>query len=453
MSFLSSLLDDDLSGRPAFNPTQGPPVAKREVYINVRRDGLRGDGTPRNPFDGSNPERLDLILNGNNASGVDGNTRIIFGPGIFQTAGSGRGGVPPGNWRGIKSGQEFIGGGMFATTIRLVLSPFALGQDNSSYIVFAANPIEAPPIGFDEVVIQDLTIDCNLGGQPPTPPYDYARIMCAAIAGYGSRIRLKRVRVINSGTRTPGFDFEYTPAVGVPGGIECFPISLQSWYTQNASNIVIEDCIVEQPFHSNGRETSFIHMGDGLPSSGTDAERRKRSFNFGGQVRNCLVDGAIVNPGPFPPITVENFSIPVGNQATITTVLQHDLKAGDRVRIVANAGFDKFATVVGDPATQWTATLDFGAAPGTPSGTITAEKFSQPSMVVALQYASGKVTVTSAFPHNRLAGDWVHIYPGGGAPLDSSYFGTSEVLGGVDTSSSLHVPELTTDAQAILLTL
>src|SRR5687767_12772537 len=205
MSLFETLINEDVLGRKSrVDPAgvvQAPSVSKREVFIAIRRDGMIGDGTQKSPYDGSFPSRLDSILNGNLDPTLSAPVRFIFGPGIFRTRGSWRNSVPGGPWFGVNTGQEFAGAGMFATTLRLEISN---PLENGSYGVFGVAGARA-----DNVVIQDMTIDCDLQNQPPTPPYNYPRLMVLAIGLLGDNIRVRRVRVINAGTRTPYIDYGY----------------------------------------------------------------------------------------------------------------------------------------------------------------------------------------------------------------------------------------------------
>lgn len=108
MSILSALLNEDILGRPSSDPlleAQATPVSKREVYISIRRDGVVGDGTRENPYDGSSSDNLDVILNGNLDPTLRSPVRFIFGPGIFRTDGGWKNSTEEvGLWTGIWPG-------------------------------------------------------------------------------------------------------------------------------------------------------------------------------------------------------------------------------------------------------------------------------------------------------------------------------------------------------------
>src|SRR5688500_4372635 len=89
MSLFSALIDEDVLGRRsrASANIQIPPVAKREVFIAIRRDGIVGDGTRENPYNGSDRDTLDAVLNGDLDPTLQAPIRFVFGPGIFRTGG------------------------------------------------------------------------------------------------------------------------------------------------------------------------------------------------------------------------------------------------------------------------------------------------------------------------------------------------------------------------------
>src|SRR5687768_2425189 len=107
MSLLNTLLVEDVLGRPArlsqpdpLDEVQATPIAKREIYIAIRRDGVVGDGTRESPYDGSNRDRLDRALNGNLDPTLRSPVRFVFGPGIFRTRGGWQNAADFGLWRG-----------------------------------------------------------------------------------------------------------------------------------------------------------------------------------------------------------------------------------------------------------------------------------------------------------------------------------------------------------------
>ena len=73
----------------------------------------------------------------------------------------------------------------------------ALGLTNSD----ALYPREATA-SCSDLSISDLTVDCNLQGQPFTQRMDYAEVTCSAISVVGGFVRIHRVKAINWGAQT-----------------------------------------------------------------------------------------------------------------------------------------------------------------------------------------------------------------------------------------------------------
>src|SRR5947209_6783619 len=84
----------------------------KNVYIAIRTDGSEGDGTLRNPFDGSTSTKLDAVLRG-----ISNGTRVHLGPGTFETAGFSDDSSAIGF--SVKPSCKYIGAGPDQTTIRL----------------------------------------------------------------------------------------------------------------------------------------------------------------------------------------------------------------------------------------------------------------------------------------------------------------------------------------------
>jgi hypothetical protein len=157
VSLLETFLDEDLV-RPL--PYDGSSV-RRVVFIAIRNDDVIGSGTLENPYNGSNDTRLDGILR--DLSKIPENMTIRFGPGTFRTKGNG---VNPKEFGfSVRSGQRFIGAGMYQTTIQLVKTAIGtnVGQPYATGEVFTN-----PGVPVADVEISDLTIDCNGWRQPRT---------------------------------------------------------------------------------------------------------------------------------------------------------------------------------------------------------------------------------------------------------------------------------------------
>jgi hypothetical protein len=159
---------------------------------------------------------------------------------------------------------------MFATTLQLVGARTDTDYVYSYSIIGSFDWLD----GFE---VSDLTLDCNLDGQPNTTGYRFPRTMVLGIDVRGVRIEIRRVRVVNFGTRVPSF--EYGKSVT---GYECFAIIISPAenHPDKAApyDCVIEDCIIEQPSRNNaeliscltisGREAAEGSVGQQLDARG-----------------------------------------------------------------------------------------------------------------------------------------------------------------------------------------
>lgn len=367
--------------------------SKREIHLAIRRDGkpnwdpavdpILGDGSPGNPLDASTGVKLDTILNA--VPYMQEDTRFVFGPGIFRTAG-----FP--TWQPL-AGQEFVGSGMDATILRLELPLSSLVPGTGHEPIHTDNPARGTGLR-----ISDMTLDCNMGGQPVPNGWDYPPIGCGGVSLAGSDIELRRVRVINGGSRFPS-----------PAGNEGVNVNFRNG--GSVYNLKIEDCIIERPFRSNARE---------MPCIAT-----QQAFYQNSVFRNNLMDCALVNPGPFIPVPIQNLT-GNGTSGTLVTLRQHDLQPGDKVIITGTDSLNGIYSVT-SKTDEWTAVLD-----GVPTGTSTigaAEKFSKPSLLVSSLTWTNPIgsdpyaTVVTAVPHNRVVDDYICI--DGASPAD--YNGTFKV--------------------------
>src|SRR5215469_15159255 len=84
----------------------------KDLYIAAHTDGSEGNGTLRNPFDGSTAAKLDAVLRR-----IANGTRVHLGPGTFQTAGFGDDSASIGF--SVKPECKYVGAGPTKTTVRL----------------------------------------------------------------------------------------------------------------------------------------------------------------------------------------------------------------------------------------------------------------------------------------------------------------------------------------------
>jgi hypothetical protein len=120
----------------------------KDVYIAAHTDGSGGNGTLRNPFDGSTSAKLDAVLRR-----IATGTTVHFGPGTFQTAGFSDDSASIGF--SVKPKCKYVGAGPTKTTVRL-----ASASATSAHLgcAFCASGTNADVSGAE---VRDLTIDCN----------------------------------------------------------------------------------------------------------------------------------------------------------------------------------------------------------------------------------------------------------------------------------------------------
>lgn len=281
------------------------------MWIAIRTDGFSddsiiGDGTRENPWDGSTAIKFDTILN---TFVGDENVCIHLGPGVFRTGGSATPGSQSGDYSKWipRSGWKIIGSGQYQTILLLTVygqdHPYASGQ-NPYWIIHSADRYLE---GFE---LSDLTLDCGIDDQrmPPTAQRSWTEAMCAGFVLAGRNIVVRRVRIINFGTRAPGVinGYSVNGFEGYPGIFEPV-ISTPSWLTtaQISFNQVLEDCIFEQPYHCNGREvTPFHSSGMAIVIGATQAFAMRR----------CYFNLDFVNRLPYPPTRVARVDYTPGSR-------------------------------------------------------------------------------------------------------------------------------------------
>ena len=156
--------------------------------------------------------------------------RIHLGPGAFETRGYTEisQGNPNLNWQ-PKAGMKFAGSGIDVTTLKLVFANLSSGH----YYAIGGDYNNLR----DYLSVFDITVDCNLPGQPFTPGVDYADVTCSAIRVVGSFVRIRRVKAINWGAQTTAAE---AFVIAVSGSHPDYP-------DNEGVNPIIEDCICVQP--------------------------------------------------------------------------------------------------------------------------------------------------------------------------------------------------------------
>jgi hypothetical protein len=215
------------------------------------------------------------------------NLGIHLGPGTFQTAAYGTNGdIHP--WL-VQSGWVIQGSGMYQTIIQMVGSIAGVTHELSC---FGRNS----NVSTDNVVISNLTIDCNWPALATTAVMGAGgekNAKITAIELYGSNNTIYQVRAIHSYGSWANHQ-------------EAFVIRLAAPQMSDATNDVIQSCLVELPYGNHGspyglhgfRSTTAPHLitnskviscvANGINDGLTDG------FVTGGvnsgDVKNCIID-------------------------------------------------------------------------------------------------------------------------------------------------------------------
>ena len=232
---------------------------RTNVWISYRTDGVAGTGTQNDPYDGSTATKFDAVMNG-----LSANTRIHFGPGTFQTNGYADG--VGGGWQ-PKAGMKIVGCGIDVTILQL-----AATSTNAHYYA-VSHALSSSTLDYFEV--SDLTIDCNLAS------HSGASVACGAVRVMGNHARVRRIKVINWGTKSssrPCFVIAVItadPPSGVTGVTDCG----------------IEECIAITPGSGNVGPVTLLHAG-GIETAATNVT----GLGVGPSIRNCFADAGQTSP-------------------------------------------------------------------------------------------------------------------------------------------------------------
>ncbi len=185
-----SPLGADLGPAPAtFGGSVASPAqsAATQVHIAYRTDGLPGDGSLRNPFDGSTQPKLDAIFKAYHDAGA---TDITFhiGPGTFQMKGA---------WDydwAMLSGWHVKGAGRSLTIIQQVVGNAGVNP-GSNGALFG----NGWALNYDNQSVEDLTADCawfraGPGGDNSRPHGNFQGINL-----YGPNATIRNVSVTGCG--------------------------------------------------------------------------------------------------------------------------------------------------------------------------------------------------------------------------------------------------------------
>lgn len=153
-----------------------------EVWIKPRTDGFPGTGTQADPFNGSNPDRLDPLLRS-----LPANYVIHFGPGLYRTFGYHPGEADPSKIWQLKPGWKLLGSGIGISVLQLVDNQF---EDRGVSVVGSEYNANA-----DYAAISGFTFDCNVDGQS-----NGKKVINQAVGVFGSHIKLIDCKAIGWGT-------------------------------------------------------------------------------------------------------------------------------------------------------------------------------------------------------------------------------------------------------------
>jgi len=187
---------------------------RNKVYIKLRRDGISGDGSIGNPYDGSSAVKFDNAMRG-----CPADTDIYIGPGIFYTSGytETKNNIVP------RNGWHVKGAGMGRTTIRPINMHSGFGTVRK--IVFGVDS----PYKVHNTRWENFTIDCDMDNQA-TP----SGIAMGGININGGGNVFRKIKVINFGSRKVGYE---SFGMGMGGSEWTYPFT----------GCTVDSCIVTNP--------------------------------------------------------------------------------------------------------------------------------------------------------------------------------------------------------------
>lgn len=209
-------------------------------YIQHRQDSKIGAGTGSDPFNGNEFDYA--ITEIKKQQGYDVPVTIKIGEGVFPTIGF----APAKNW-------TIRGKGMRKTTLKLKNVESHSFHHPDVYIISTAWYGGADPAWAENIIVSDMTLNCNWLGQSEkhTKYVKFAGVHALCTKGI-----VERVRVINWGSN------------GVEGfHNEVFPITLGT-YSDEGTHVLIQDCIVEKQFQYQGGYGTAINVVTTQPDAG-----------------------------------------------------------------------------------------------------------------------------------------------------------------------------------------
>lgn len=255
------------------------PTPVFKVWISNRADDRLGNGTQKNPYNGSTPAKFDALMRS-----IPASTHIHLGPGTFYTRGRNNYGIRP------KEGWIIDGAGKDLTTIKL-----ANGKAVSRGVAYRvignnASVLRGVPGGYLRYYsVRNLTLDCNKANQPVYKNLAN-RAKLYAIRGGANSADIINVRALNI--------WNYS---GRGLESEGFPVNVE--HDNSASNtdlIVFEGCEVIDPEGYHSAISAFTAP-------------RTTSGSFRTIIRNCRVVNHLIG-SCFSPVGAAHTEI-YGNYA------------------------------------------------------------------------------------------------------------------------------------------
>ncbi|HEY1583769.1 MAG TPA: NHL repeat-containing protein, partial [Chthoniobacterales bacterium] len=214
-------------------------AAPTTIWISDRTDGVAGNGTATNPYDGHTAIKFDQIMRS-----IAPGTVVHIGPGTFQTTGSYGYNEEAGYY--IPPGCKISGAGIDLTTIRNTIYPAAAGING--HMVWESR-WDTDGAGIE---ISDLTVDCNWQNLKAAPASKLG-----AIGLRGNDCAIRRVRAINA----------YGNSASLA---ETFVLSVTNYYSslgwQSVTGAAIEDCQALQFQGDYGVAISIFTEGENDPT-------------------------------------------------------------------------------------------------------------------------------------------------------------------------------------------
>lgn len=188
------------------SPSVFRPAGVQTYYIAPRTDGIAGTGSQNDPYDGSTAAKFDNLIK----NVIPADSTIHLMEGTFETFVD-RNQLSPNNTNNWKNRVNVIGEGIDKTIIKVIGR--AAGNINSVIEIYG-----------DNVIVKDLTIDCNFQATR-----DIASAS-AAVLIYGYNAKIQNVKAINFGGAGANEPLR-----------ECFVFAI------SGDDGIVEDCVATNP--------------------------------------------------------------------------------------------------------------------------------------------------------------------------------------------------------------